>query len=156
MVVTFYWLMLFWHWANDILFPLTLNLTLMDTFLHVKIFINTLFSGFIKSFPCRDNWLFLKSLYYTCRDIWSTQCRQKQTHMHTYRLMQRHTTCFFKRWSCFGICMAVLCCWKHVSANVCVSLWGNQSILLSVPLRSDQALEAGIIATEWINEWTNE
>lgn len=96
MVGTFYWLLMFSHWANDIFLPLTLNLTLMDTFLHLKIFINTLFRWFIKLFLHRDNWLFLKSLYYTCRDICVTQCRQNQIHMHTHRLMQRHTTCFSK------------------------------------------------------------
>ncbi len=151
MVGTFYWLLLFSHRVNYILFPLTLNLTLMDTFLQFDIFIKTLLSPF----PRRDNLLSLKSLYYTCRGFRSTQCRQNQTHMHTKRLMQRHTTCFSKggavlefAWQC--------CIVENVSANVCVSLWGNQSILLSVPLRSDRALEAGIIAAEWKNEWTDE
>lgn len=155
MVGTFYWLLLFSHCVNYIFFPLTLKLTLMDTFLHFEIFIKTLFSRFIKSFPRRDNLVFLKSLYYKCRGIRSAQCRQNQTHMHTYRLMQRHTTCFSKggavlefTWQC--------CIVENVSANVCVSLWGNQSILLSVPLRSDRALEAGIITAEWKNEWTDE
>ncbi len=67
--------------------------------------------------------------------------------------MQRYTTCFSKggavlefAWQC--------CIVENVSANVCVSLWGNQIILFSVPLRSDRALEAGIIAAEW-KKWMN-